>query len=211
MEKLSKDILQLIALKLDLEEIEKLCKISKTYNEKVYKNNNFWSNKVKKDFDIDMVKEGAKQYYSEIDNLLKNNNSLFDIFNIALEKNRLDLVKIIVNKGFLRFYTAEEILIDSIYNDEIFDYLLEIFSKETSLKILVGFVRIFNNELNSKKEKLVIIIFDKILPKVIEYHKLTKEHWNSIISKMEEFKDYDCFKETYNKRIDLYKKLKEYI
>ena len=64
-EAVHKDVLNYLALKLDVKDISKLCQTSKRFNSLICKNQTFWTNKYIKDFGSDEeLREFQKLYYS---------------------------------------------------------------------------------------------------------------------------------------------------
>src|SRR4030043_141640 len=99
MERFSKDELFLIAIDLDIGSLVNFCQSSKYINSKVCNNNNFWVNKLKKDFDIEFFRKMIEmENYNNIlnismdywinseDNSYKVIKDMLDFFNDASKK-----------------------------------------------------------------------------------------------------------------------------
>lgn len=80
MERLNKNLLIEIALKLDLPEVIKFCRTSKAHNKAVCENRDFWNRKLKKDYGF--VSNIPRLEYEETF-YLENNQKLFDKFGIT--------------------------------------------------------------------------------------------------------------------------------
>lgn len=61
-----KDVLTVIALKLEPKDILKLCLSSKRFNTIICSSNDFWRNKLLQDFNVGNVTENPKEVYSKI-------------------------------------------------------------------------------------------------------------------------------------------------
>ena len=231
MEKLPKDILIKTALEFNMPDIISFCKASSYFNSIVCENNIFWINKLKKDFDVDYLKDyhikvsnkiNPKFYYLELNNLVNRESSeawlKSGLMHYGLTTNRIDVVKAAVQKGAI--LTSENPLenpynimpvIDGLIQRQydIVDYLLNndsIKNKNDLLSIIGAIIRTTKNTYKEDKIKIYKILYDQILPKGIEYIKDEKHFLLTIFKKLEEFGEDPEFKDVYDKRIEFCRK-----
>nr|QBK91402.1 MAG: F-box domain and ankyrin repeat protein [Pithovirus LCPAC302] len=131
---LPKDIIQSLAMTLELPEILVLCRTSKRFNQLICDNKNFWINRVIQDFNVDIPKgkdiKFYKTYYRYISQLFKKeqNEVLID----AVTNGDLDLVKMVL-------YFGDDIVYSTI------DYLIRIAIKNGHLKVLKYLIKYVEN------------------------------------------------------------------
>jgi hypothetical protein len=213
-----KDILLLIALELNLKDLFNFCQTCKIINEKIYKNKTFWFNKLEKDYGIKNI--NPKETYLKIDNLLRKTPN--EAYKIGIDNESLILIKLSLKKGaYVNFKALDDKyypLLRIIFNDEIFDYLLDkvFISKHKVLCIIESFPMFFNDTDNNfkKREKCKLIkkLYDKMFPLSLKFllSSQYKRYWKIILSKFEEaYKvyEYPDFREFYHKWIDFYRDL----
>ena len=216
----SKDVLILFAMELDLPDILNLCFTEKRIDKNICKNNSFWFNKLLKDYNIEEeVTEAKERYFLTTKELEDDPQS---VFKQALRDKNLVLVKKAVKKGAnvleKRLVLKHNLypLLESMFfeDDEIFNYLLPltITDRKSFFDIWRDLIPVF--EYLSSEEKCLILakLFDILLPYVIEKKYLKgdkyKVFWLAALTKIEEVKeDERCpkLKAIYNKRINLYK------
>jgi hypothetical protein len=214
---LTKDVMILTALELNLPDLIALCRTSQKVNEIICKNDTFWFNKVKVDFGLELESlKGSREYYLEMDNRLKTEPNR--AYEIGINNEALPLIKLALEKGADPNYKSPmdqyTPLIRSIYNDKIFNYLIDktITSKKTSILNVNDFTEFFNDFIRGpitkeNKCKLIIKLFDKITPEASKYI-FQKNYWKGNLIKLEEVnKECSGFKDTYNKWIDFYRDL----
>jgi hypothetical protein len=212
---LTKDVMILTALELNLPDLIALCRTSQKVNEIICKNDTFWFNKVKVDFGLELESpKGSREYYLEMDNRLKTEPNR--AYEIGINNEALPLIKSALEKGADPNYKSPmdqyTPLIRSIYNDKIFNYLIDktITSDETAIFNISKFLDFFMDYRvgpgsKAEKCKVSIKLFDKITPEASKYI-FNKNYWKGNLIKLEEInKGCPDFKDTYNKWIAFYR------
>jgi hypothetical protein len=229
MEMFSKDELGLIALELDIESLSNFCQTSKYINSKVGMNNDFWANKLKKDFDIDFFRDQeiiipnscslredylksvpAKAEYFKYSKFVKYVPA--HMLGVGIKKNSLAIIKIALSR-------------DATYQTEFFRDMIEMENYknilnismdcwanrlENVIKIIADMYPIINFAEKKDKAKLGLILFDIVLPRSVKFLKESKNFWVNVYIKFNEFKDiFPELREVYDRRVQLYKFLAE--
>lgn len=210
---LTKDVLILTALELNLVDLIGLCQTSKKMNDIICNNQDFWFKKVRKDYDLELESRiGAKQYYLDMEKLLNTNPN--HAYRIGINNEALALIKLGLEKGadpnFKGLIDQFTPLIRIIFNDKIFNYLLDkaITSKDTATLNIRDFINSMEYRSVKIKCQFSIKLFDKINPAASEYLKIHKNYWRLALLKLEEInKECPELKDTYNKWIDFYRDL----
>ena len=93
------DVITKMALGMDLTDITNLCQTSTRFNKIICKNNYFWINKLKRDFNIPYLSigKGDPRYYYEF--IRKHSNNWKDSMKEAVSKGDLDLIKFVLSKA----------------------------------------------------------------------------------------------------------------
>lgn len=231
MENLPKDILVTIALEYNLPDIINFCQTSKKINNKVCNNNDFWINKIYKDFNINFIENHkfprsrrlrenymktipARKYYLEIDSFLKK-YPINDLLNYGLLNNREDLIKVAIYKdatiNFLTFEIFEKL---KEFDETLLNKLLD--SKDKILPILSKLLNLVDHEIiSSNKIQIILYLYYIVLPISSKYIINRKEFWKIVLSKLEEFKneenistlDKEKLLKLYEDKIDFYTKM----
>lgn len=214
---LPKDIQILLALDLDIETIIRLCQTSEIVNKKICKNNNFWLNKLLKDYNIRKPLKDAKKEYLRIDNLVKNYPNLF--LEGGIETENFNMVKKSIefgadpNSNLNGTYPISEAL--GFKSPEILNYLVEKSIDNTSLKIIVSLLNTVQEGGKEQRCMKFLRFYETFLPalsKTNEYKKdKYKGFWTAVLSKFEEvYRTEDCIKDTAYKNLKpLYVKMTE--
>jgi hypothetical protein len=222
---LPKDILIHLALEYDLPTIFAFCQTSKRGNEILCLNDNFWYNKIQKDFGLTRTEvfqhlqeeeqqlriQTPRSYYEEIYKEINGYSSVDSFFSAAISSGRLDFVKIALFKGADINYVREGVpylpLVRALIfkQNEIFDYLLEkgalnIYSTNILKEILTYSESIYGRE----KIRIVTALFDKILPKLYSQKKY-KVLWPTAIIVLEREREF--VPDLYDRRINELKAL----
>lgn len=101
METLSKDILFVIGLYLDLPSITCLRQTCKNIKEKLDKNidkDHFWTAKLKKNFNLSGT-ENPKKYYLDVNSYIQKYPNTYQLLKESFKLKRKDLVKVAIFKG----------------------------------------------------------------------------------------------------------------
>lgn len=199
------------------------CQTSKRGNEILCLNDNFWYNKIQKDFGLTRTEvfqhlqeevedlRTPRLYYEEIYREINGYISINAFFSAAITNGRLDLVKIALFKGADINYMSEGIpylpLARALIfkQDHIFDYLLEkgalnIYSTNILKQILTYSESIYGRE----KIRIVTALFDKILPRLYSQEKF-KILWPTAIIFLEREREF--IPDLYDRRINELKSL----
>jgi len=205
MENFPKDVLVLIALKLDLLSIINFSQTSEIIKSKVYDNIYFWKQKLKDDFKVSVLREN-----SSCKDLFLNKSLLKGI-----NEDNLDLVKLSLDEGANInykegvFYPIVIAVLER--KDTIFNYLLNHpYILDKILIILKNILEVTSILKQTQQVEIYNKMFDLILPKIQDY-KTPGNLWKVTLRKLEEFNiNYPhFFSDVYNRRIELYKKLAE--
>lgn len=217
-DKLPKDVIVFMALNYDLVAITAFCQTNSRFNQLVCQNNNFWLQKLQKDFglgqdNINNHRNNAKltnpltnptprTYYLYIDRMMENEPNI--LYFLALSMGDLTLVKMALDRGADIQYTQMGINMFDIdlpliiaYKNEYYDianYLLEqniIDSRINAIKIIGGHNRLIESlpSESDKKKRLLKSSFGEVLPRVIVYLKDEKRLWATIADKLQEFQN----------------------
>ncbi len=231
MNTLPDDLIVYMALSYDMEDLVSYCRTSKRANHLVCDNNNFWIQKLKRDFGISM--DDIKRYYRDrgydeiIQNMLKNLYLLIDLFYTHLESPQKGLVFGIAenNEEIMEMalflgadstvpYENKVPILTSLYNYKnlrSFLFLLKkgaIKSKQIAEGLISQTLDILEN-LNGGNGPYTFaywyILFDEILPRSYEYLK-GENIWNMMIEHLETIKSRDeRYQDIYDRRIEEYK------
>lgn len=132
-----KDIIAYIALTMDLPEISIYCRLSKKFYINVCKNDNFWNERLKQDYNIINSIYPKREYMrikDTIDKIIKDQGHTFNnLLTYASLNDDLNLVKVAIKYGadinyYNRNYSTDSpsAIYEAIANDnlEILDYLI---------------------------------------------------------------------------------------
>lgn len=119
LDNLPTDILLLVALELPPEDLMSLCNTNKKFNERICGNDDFWYNKIQKDFNVPQVRPAPnnwslRQTYRELWNNLTNYGLLFN----SARQNNIEGVQLALYKG------------DKVNNRDVFGYTILIRASE---------------------------------------------------------------------------------
>jgi hypothetical protein len=228
MEMFSKDELGLIAFDLDIESLSNFCQTSKYINSKVGINNDFWANKLKKDFDINFFVEHAfpksarlrekylktvpaKAEYLKYSKLVEG-KPINNVLGEGIKKNDLIIIKIALSRGA----TYQTDFFSDMLEMENYNRLLNISmdywmnNKENVIKIIKDILNLLDFNTLDKKAKLGMILYDIYLPRAVKFLGYHENFWVNAFNKFKEFRDvFPEFQELYIRREQLYKQLAE--
>lgn len=231
---LPKDVLVALALDLDLEYVISLCQTSPIFNEKICQNNNFWLNKLIKEYGIKTNLSNAKKEYLSLDKLLRTDRN--ELLEMGIITGNLKMVQraieggadpeikmnlkyqrgdVILNLGHNYYPITISLLFD---NDDIINYLLtklDMSRKERILPYLQNVIDFIQDYRLDKIDKCKIFIkfYSIYLPYIAKTQKeMFSSFWRVVAPKMEEIhksSDVPCVvsDEFYNKWANFYKDL----
>jgi len=212
------DVVVYMALNYDLATITAFCQTSSRFNMLVCQNNNFWLQKLEKDFGLNRVdvenhrdndyltNPTPRRYYLYIDRSVNNIPNADLLYTRAVDLGDLGLVKVALSRGadinisYVRDMGHIESLLLKAYRNEhydIADYLLEqgiINSATVARQTIGGILRIVDSygDNNDKKIRLILALYGKVLPLTIKYIEKSDENkifWNVVANKLQEFQD----------------------
>lgn len=168
----------------------------------------FWVLKLKKDFDVaptDVKK--AKDYYKELIRWMKKYPNINELYSKAVTYNRLDLVKISLNRGAdINYYppNTSTMLIRALFfdHDEILNYLLEkgtVDTKDGAITNIRSFMTFFETIDTTNQIRGLSILFEKIFPRIYKLSSF-KKFWKGALDMLERNRQF--IPETYDRRID---------
>lgn len=128
MDKLPTDVIVYMALNMDLPEILSLCKTSSKFNKAICLNDNFWRDRLKKDYDIHEKPSNItnKKYYEYIVDLIKLKNPDVSLQRAA-NTNDVNIIKIFHDRGANIHFWDDWLMIHSAGRGslDVTKYLLE--------------------------------------------------------------------------------------
>jgi hypothetical protein len=217
---LPKDILIHLALEYDLPTVLSFCSTSKRMNEIICLNDNFWYNKIQKDFGLTRTEvlkrlrkseQTPRKYYEEIYREINLYSSINGFYSGAIAIGRLDLVKIALFKGAnINYKSSETIYLPLVRalifkHDKIFDYLLEKGAvNEYSTNIIKQILQYSEVIYGQEKIRIVTALYDKILPRLYLQQKY-KILWPTAVRVLERERQF--VPELYDRRINELKAL----
>lgn len=209
---LSKDIINEISLKCELQDIFNLLLSCKYFNSKI-DNDIFWINKLDKDYKISFTQSELvpKKYYLQIYSLLKNNSDDFTrVLNYGFRHNRKDIIKICIYKNAiyadLYYFNFQYFNVLKDLDEKLIDILFN--QEDKALKNLKIILDLIGYQTRYEKIQIVYYLYDIILPK-ISLVVDNKRFWKTILSKFREFYNDspEYFNDLYNEKIDFYEKM----
>lgn len=91
---LPRDVIIQIALGLDLPELLSYCRLSKKFNDTVCKNNDFWFNKLEKDYGVTIRGDNLSHAYTIIKDFFDDNHGSAIILENPRKKKATDIIEI---------------------------------------------------------------------------------------------------------------------
>lgn len=104
MEELPIDVINYLAIDMNISDVINLCKTSKKFQDNICNNKNYWINRLKRDYDIAYEQSfgDPKTLYIDVKKYFSKLNQIYDInkiLEIAAENGNINMIRIAIIKG----------------------------------------------------------------------------------------------------------------